>query len=101
MVRILLPPVASLRTFGSSPIVAAGCGYRASPRYCRTTGSDSTPVVSSPWRWPRVRAGSLSITCTRIDLVGHVLGQEQWEVLSFPAIAETDEEAIAIGKSPA
>ena len=26
------------------------------------------------------------------DLVGHVLGQEQWEVVSFPAIAETDEE---------
>jgi predicted phage terminase large subunit-like protein len=25
------------------------------------------------------------------DLVGHVLGQEPWEVLSFPAIAETDE----------
>jgi hypothetical protein len=24
------------------------------------------PVVSSPWRWPRVRAGSLSITCTRM-----------------------------------
>ena len=26
------------------------------------------------------------------DLVGHVLGLEPWEVLSFPAIAETDEE---------
>jgi predicted phage terminase large subunit-like protein len=26
------------------------------------------------------------------DLVGHVLGQEQWEILSFPAIAEKDEE---------
>jgi len=25
------------------------------------------------------------------DLVGHVLGQEDWEVLSFPAIAEEDE----------
>jgi predicted phage terminase large subunit-like protein len=25
------------------------------------------------------------------DLVGHVLGQEPWEVLSFPAIAEADE----------
>src|SRR6201997_369627 len=25
------------------------------------------------------------------DLVGHVLGQEDWEVLSFPAIAEADE----------
>ena len=26
------------------------------------------------------------------DLVGHVLGQEEWEILSFPAIAEKDEE---------
>jgi hypothetical protein len=25
------------------------------------------------------------------DLVGHVLGQEPWEVVSFPAIAEADE----------
>lgn len=25
------------------------------------------------------------------DLVGHVLGQQEWEVLSFPAIAEEDE----------
>ena len=25
------------------------------------------------------------------DLVGHVLAQEPWEVLGFPAIAETDE----------
>ena len=25
------------------------------------------------------------------DLVGHVLAQEEWEVLRFPAIAETDE----------
>jgi len=25
------------------------------------------------------------------DLVGHVLGQEQWEVIAFPAIAEQDE----------
>jgi predicted phage terminase large subunit-like protein len=28
------------------------------------------------------------------DLVGHVLGQEHWEVLSFPAIAEEDETHI-------
>lgn len=28
------------------------------------------------------------------DLVGHVLGQEDWEVVSFPAIAETDEEHV-------
>ena len=26
------------------------------------------------------------------DLVGHVLGQEQWEILNFPAIAEKHEE---------
>ena len=25
------------------------------------------------------------------DLVGHVLAQEPWEVVSFPAIAEVDE----------
>jgi hypothetical protein len=25
------------------------------------------------------------------DLVGHVLAQEDWEILSFPAIAEADE----------
>jgi len=25
------------------------------------------------------------------DLVGHVLAQEEWEVLRFPAIAETEE----------
>jgi hypothetical protein len=24
------------------------------------------------------------------DLVGHVLAQEQWEILRFPAIAEAD-----------
>jgi predicted phage terminase large subunit-like protein len=28
------------------------------------------------------------------DLVGHVLGQEEWEVLSFPAIAEQDESFV-------
>ncbi|MDR3385587.1 MAG: phage terminase large subunit [Rudaea sp.] len=28
------------------------------------------------------------------DLVGHVLGQEPWEVLSFPAIAEQDESIV-------
>ena len=28
------------------------------------------------------------------DLVGHVLGQEPWEVVSFPAIAEQDEEHL-------
>jgi predicted phage terminase large subunit-like protein len=39
--------------------------------------------------------GAIVIIMQRLhedDLVGHVLGQEQWEILSFPAIAEKDEE---------
>src|SRR6266513_1190848 len=39
--------------------------------------------------------GAIVITMQRLqedDLIGHVLAQEQWEVLSFPAIAEADEE---------
>jgi len=38
--------------------------------------------------------GAIVIIMQRLhedDLVGHVLGQEPWEVVSFPAIAETDE----------
>jgi hypothetical protein len=41
------------------------------------------------------RSGAIVIIMQRLhedDLVGHVLGQEPWEVLSFPAIAEADEE---------
>jgi predicted phage terminase large subunit-like protein len=41
------------------------------------------------------RHGVIVIIMQRLhedDLVGHVLGQEQWEILSFPAIAENDEE---------
>src|SRR5215469_10975926 len=41
------------------------------------------------------RHGAIVIIMQRLhedDLVGHVLAQEQWEVLSFPAIAEADEE---------
>src|ERR1700719_2361486 len=41
------------------------------------------------------RHGAIVIIMQRLhedDLVGHVLGQEPWEVLSFPAIAEADEE---------
>src|SRR6202158_1936423 len=37
------------------------------------------------------RRGAIVIIMQRLhedDLVGHVLGQEQWEVVSFPAIAE-------------
>src|SRR5207237_7088493 len=40
------------------------------------------------------RHGAIVIIMQRLhedDLVGHVLGQEQWEILSFPAIAEKDE----------
>jgi predicted phage terminase large subunit-like protein len=39
--------------------------------------------------------GAIVIIMQRLhedDLIGHVLAQEQWEVLSFPAIAEADEE---------
>src|SRR5256884_5477263 len=39
--------------------------------------------------------GAIVIIMQRLhedDLVGHVLGQEQWEILSFPAIAEKNEE---------
>ena len=41
------------------------------------------------------RHGAIVIIMQRLhedDLVGHVLGQEPWEILSFPAIAEKDEE---------
>src|ERR1700751_1597962 len=41
------------------------------------------------------RHGAIVIIMQRLhedDLVGHVLAQEPWEVLSFPAIAEADEE---------
>src|SRR5437879_12284428 len=41
------------------------------------------------------RHGAIVIIMQRLhedDLVGHVLAQEGWEGLSFPAIAETDEE---------
>src|SRR5215472_13168095 len=40
------------------------------------------------------RRGAIVIIMQRLhedDLVGHVLAQEEWEVLRFPAIAETDE----------
>jgi hypothetical protein len=40
------------------------------------------------------RHGVIVIIMQRLhedDLVGHVRGQEPWEVLSFPAIAEADE----------
>jgi predicted phage terminase large subunit-like protein len=40
------------------------------------------------------RSGAIIIIMQRLhedDLVGHVLAQEPWEVLSFPAIAEADE----------
>jgi hypothetical protein len=40
------------------------------------------------------RSGAIVIIMQRLhedDLVGHVLGQEPWEVVCFPAIAEADE----------
>src|SRR5437870_10537776 len=40
------------------------------------------------------RTGAIVIVMQRLhedDLVGHVLAQEEWEVVSFPAIAEADE----------
>jgi hypothetical protein len=40
------------------------------------------------------RSGAIVIIMQRLhedDLVGHVVAQEAWEVLSFPAIAESDE----------
>jgi predicted phage terminase large subunit-like protein len=40
------------------------------------------------------RSGAIVIIMQRLhedDLVGHVLAQESWEVVSFPAIAEADE----------
>ena len=40
------------------------------------------------------RHGAIVIVMQRLhedDLVGHVLGQEHWEVIRFPAIAEADE----------
>jgi predicted phage terminase large subunit-like protein len=41
------------------------------------------------------RSGAIIIVMQRVhedDLVGHVLAQEPWQMLSFPAIAERDEE---------
>src|SRR5690242_1924326 len=40
------------------------------------------------------RHGAIVVIMQRLhedDLVGHVLGQEEWEVVRFPAIAEADE----------
>src|SRR5437588_7528567 len=40
------------------------------------------------------RSGAIAIIMQRLhedDLVGHVLAQEHWEILRFPAIAEADE----------
>jgi len=39
-----------------------------------------------PWRDRHHHAPGLH----EDDLVGHALGQEPWEVVSFPAIAEAD-----------
>src|SRR5438309_6338276 len=64
--------------------------------------SDSQRQAANEWydhtlysRLNDKRHGAIVIIMQRLhedDLVGHVLGQEQWEILSFPAIAEKDEE---------
>jgi hypothetical protein len=63
--------------------------------------SDAQRQAANDWfshtlysRLNNKRNGSIVIIMQRLhedDLVGHVLGQEPWEVLSFPAIAEEDE----------
>jgi len=49
------------------------------------------------------RHGAIVIIMQRLhedDLVGRVLAQEQWEVLSFPAVAEVDEVSPAASSPP-
>src|ERR1700747_21849 len=63
--------------------------------------SDAQRQVANEWfdhtlysRQNDKRHGAIVIIMQRLhedDLVGHVLAQEPWEVLSFPAIAEADE----------
>jgi predicted phage terminase large subunit-like protein len=63
--------------------------------------SDAQRQVANEWydhtlysRQNDKRHGAIVTIMQRLhedDLVGHVLAQEDWEVLSFPAIAETDE----------
>src|SRR5262249_22067682 len=48
------------------------------------------------------RTGCIILIMQRLhedDLVGHVLAQESWEVLRFPAIAETAEQFVIITPS--
>jgi predicted phage terminase large subunit-like protein len=63
--------------------------------------SDTQRQAANEWfshtlysRLNNKRTGAIVIIMQRLhedDLVGHVLAQEPWEVLSFPAIAEEDE----------
>jgi predicted phage terminase large subunit-like protein len=63
--------------------------------------SDSLRQTANDWfdhtllsRLNDKRTGAIVIIMQRVhedDLVGHVLGQEDWEVVCFPAIAEEDE----------
>jgi predicted phage terminase large subunit-like protein len=63
--------------------------------------SDAQRKTANDWfshtlysRLNNKRSGAIVIIMQRLhedDLVGHVLAQEAWEVLSFPAIAEADE----------
>ena len=62
--------------------------------------SDAQRQAANEWydhtlysRQNNKQRGAIVIIMQRLhedDLVGHVLGQEDWEVLSFPAIAEAD-----------
>src|SRR5208282_334270 len=66
--------------------------------------SESRRVAANEWfdgtlysRLNDKTKGAIIIIMQRLhedDLVGHVLNQEGWEVVSFPAIAEVDEEHI-------
>src|SRR6201987_5358310 len=63
--------------------------------------SDAQRKAANQWYDPTLysrlndkRHGAILIIMQRLhedDLIGHVLAQEGWEVLSFPAIAEADE----------
>ena len=67
-------------------------------RLARCAAAKCQRVVRSHPLQPAERqaCGAIVIIMQRLhedDLVGHVLGQEPWEVVRFPAIAEADEGA--------
>src|SRR5438105_15952128 len=90
----------------SRPSGSASCmsSYRG-PRYLvnRTNPRLTEPVVADVQMAASVLGrqievnGCIIVIMQRLhqdDLVGHVLEQEPWEVLSFPAIAQEDEEVL-------